>query len=79
MLLSMGSQRVGHDLGTEQQAFEMNRGDWQIVALVLKKPPTKAGDTRGAGLVPESGRSPREGHGNPLQCSWLENPMDRGV
>ena len=79
MLLSMGSQRVGHDLGTEQQAFEMNRGDWQIVALVLKKPPAKAGDTSDAGLVPESGRSPREVHGNPLQCSWLENPMDRGV
>jgi len=78
VLLSMGSQRVGHDLGTEQ-AFEMNRGDWQIVALVLKNPPAKAGDIRDAGLIPESGRSPREGHGNPLQYSWLENPMDRGV
>ena len=30
------------------------------------------------GLIPESGRSPREGNGNPLQYSCLKNPMDRG-
>ena len=30
------------------------------------------------GLIPGSGRSPREGNGNPLQYSSLENPMDRG-
>ena len=30
-------------------------------------------------LIPESGRSPEEGNGNPLQCSCLENPMDRGA
>ena len=29
------------------------------------------------GLIPESGRSPGEGNGNSLQCSCLENPMDR--
>ena len=29
------------------------------------------------GLIPGSGRSPVEGNGNPLQCSCLENPMDR--
>ena len=29
--------------------------------------------------VPGSGRSPGGGHGNPLQCSCLENPMDRGA
>ena len=29
--------------------------------------------------IPGSGRYPREGNGNPLQCSCLENPMDRGV
>ena len=28
-------------------------------------------------LIPGSGRSPREGNGNLLQCSYLENPMDR--
>ena len=31
------------------------------------------------GLIPGSGRSPGGGHGNPLQCSLLENPMDRGT
>ena len=31
------------------------------------------------GLIPELGRSPREGNGNPLQYSCLENPMDRGA
>ena len=31
------------------------------------------------GLIPELGMFPREGNGNPLQCSCLENPMDRGA
>ena len=31
------------------------------------------------GSIPGSGRSPREGHGNPLQYSCLENPMDGGA
>ena len=31
------------------------------------------------GLIPELGRSPGGGHGNPLQCSCLEHPMDRGA
>ena len=35
-----------------------------------------AGD---AGSIPGSGRSPGEGNGNPLQCSCLENPTDRGA
>ena len=30
------------------------------------------------GLIPGSGRSPGEGNGNPLQCFYLENPMDKG-
>ena len=31
------------------------------------------------GSIPGLGKSPREWHGNPLQCSCLENSMDRGV
>ena len=31
------------------------------------------------GLIPGLGGSPGEGHGNPLQYSSLENPMDRGA
>ena len=49
------------------------------VALVIKNPPASAGDIRDAGSIPGSGRSPEEGHGNPLQYSCLENPMDRGA
>ena len=33
-----------------------------------------AGDWRDVGLIPELGRSPEGGHGNPLQYSCLENP-----
>ena len=40
------------------------------VGSVVKNPPANAGDTRDAGSIPGSGRSPGEGHGNPLQCSW---------
>ena len=49
------------------------------VALVVKNPPTIAGDIRDSGSILESGRSPGGGHGNPLQYSCLENPMDRGA
>ena len=35
-------------------------------------------NARDKGLIPGSGRSSGEGYGNPLQCSCLENPMDRG-
>ena len=49
------------------------------VALVVKNPADNAGDIRDASSVPGSGRSPGGGHGNPLQHSCLENPMDRGA
>ena len=35
--------------------------------------------TQGRGWITGSGRSPREGNGNPLQYSYLENPTDRGA
>ena len=43
---------------------------------VVKNPPANAGDM---GLIPGSGRSPGGENGNPLQYSYLENPMDRGA
>ena len=49
------------------------------VALVVKNPPANAGDIRDKGSIPGSGRSPGRGHGNPLQYSCLEYPMDRGA
>ena len=44
-----------------------------------KEPTANAGDIREAGSIPGLGRSPEGGHGNPLQYSCLENPMDRGA
>ena len=43
---------------------------------MVKNLPANAGDMR---LIHGSGRSPGGGHGNPLQYSCLENPMDRGA
>ena len=43
------------------------------VALVVKNWPAHAGDVRGASSIPGLGRSPGGGHGNPVQCSCLEN------
>jgi len=45
----------------------------------VKNPPAHAGDVGDAGLTPGSGKTPGGGHGNPLQYSCLENPMDRGA
>ena len=49
------------------------------VVLVAKNPPAKAGDIRDGGSIPGSERCPGGGHGNPLQCSCLENPTDGGA
>ena len=46
---------------------------------MVKKLLAKAGDIRDTGSIPGSGRSSGGGHGNPLQYSCLENPMDRGA
>ena len=49
------------------------------MALVVKNLPASAGDLRDKGSIPGLGISPGEGHGNPLQYSHLENPMDKGA
>ena len=46
---------------------------------MVKNPPASAGDMRDVGSILELGRSPGGGHGNLLQYSCLENPMDRGA
>ena len=46
---------------------------------MVKNPPANAGDIKDVGFISGSGRSPGEGHGNPLQYSCLGNPMDRGA
>ena len=49
------------------------------VVLVVKNPPVNAGNIRDVGSIPGSGRFPGGEHGNLLQYSCLENPMDRGA
>ena len=43
---------------------------------VVKNPPANASNLCS---IPESGRSPGKGNGDPLQYSCLGNPMDRGA
>ena len=56
----------------------MHLAAFQVV-LVVNNPPAQAGDVRVSGSIPGSGKSPGGGHGNLLQYSCLENPMDRGA
>ena len=49
------------------------------MALVVKNLSANSRDARDSGLIPGLGRSPGEVHGNPLQYSYLGNPMDRGA
>ena len=50
-----------------------------MVVLMVKSPPSNAGDTRDAGLTPGSGRARGGGQGTPRQCSCLEKPRDGGA
>ena len=58
--------------------------DWTQVSRIVGRRFTiwatcNAGDTGDMGLIPGLGDSPGGGHGNPLQYSCLDNPMDRGA
>ena len=46
---------------------------------MVKKLPAKAGDIGDAGSIPELGKFPEGGHGNPLRYFCLGNPMDKGA
>ena len=50
-----------------------------LVAQLVKNLPATAGDTQDPGSIAESGRSPTERNGYPLQYSCLRNPKDRGA
>ena len=85
-LLSAKALPIGlpflYTLGVSRKLFSMYRSSWHLKGFpggsVVKNLPANA-DSGYAGLIPESGRSPGGGNGNPLQCSCLENPMDRGA
>ena len=60
--------------------YKILPGNWAaLVAIVVRNPPANAGDIREVCSIPVLGRSPGGGHGNSLQYSCLENPMDRGA
>ena len=46
---------------------------------MVKNLPANAGNLRDSGSIPGLGKTPGRGHGNPLQYSCPENPMERGV
>ena len=68
-LPSMGSHRVGHDWSDLAWLLWASQ-----VALVVKNPPSNAGDVWDSGLIPGSGKFSEGGPGSPLQYSCLENP-----
>ena len=77
---SLGSSETVDWPPIDQVIGSAQYSSWAFqVALVVKNLPASAGDTRDMDLTPGSGRSPGGGHGNPLQCCCLENPMDRGA
>ena len=49
------------------------------MTIEVKNLSANAEDIRDTGSIPRLGRSPGEGNDNPLQYSYLENPMDRGA
>ena len=49
------------------------------MTVVIKNLPANAEDIRDVGSIPGLGRSSGEGNGNSLQCSCLENPIERGA
>ena len=77
------NQRKGFDGETSSLARSLPV--WEPVLLTGglpggtrgKNPPASAGDLRAVGSIPGSERSAGEGHGNPLQYSCLEHPMDQ--
>ena len=79
MLQSVGSQRVRHDLATEEQPFIIKFGASLVAQSVKNLPATQETvcNSEDAGSIPGSERSTGEGNGNPLQYSCLGNSMDR--
>ena len=77
-MLSKGLSRVFSNTTDSRVKIKLNyRTHGFLGGAVVKNVPADAGDTKDSSLTPGLGRSPEEVNGNPLQCSCLENPMDR--
>ena len=87
-----GGQSIGVSASASVLLVKDSLEDWHIetqslqwfnksiqVVLVVKNPPANAGEITDVGSIPGLGRCPGGEHGNSLQYSCLENPMDRGA
>ena len=72
-------EREGQLSGKGKNCLIYSLMPFSAVMLVVKTLPANAGDIRDMGSIPGSGRVSGGAHGNPLQYSCLENPMDRGA
>ena len=80
-MVHLGQQSIIQAVSITQKQYEsLSRmhGDFPG-GTVVKNSLAKAGIAGDAGSIPGSGSSPGVGNGNPLQYSYLENSMDRGV
>ena len=69
-----------HGFCSEKQSYWLELvSEGSLMAQLVKNLSPKAEDLRDKDSIPGMGRSPRGGHGNPLQYSCLENPTDRGA
>ena len=71
----------GHSQTWLSNGIATTRGEKRVSQMlpVVKNPAASAEDVRDKGSIPGSERSPRGGHGNPLQYSCLEKSMDWGA
>ena len=70
---------VQWECGRELSVTKSEDGTFGLNSLVVTNLPANEGEVRDAHSIPGLGKSPGGGHGNPLQCSCLENPTDRGA
>ena len=74
-----GGFRIGSLYTPVVESCQCTAKPIQYCKVKLSKNKIEKKKKRDMGLIPRSGRSPGEGHGNPPQYSCLENPMDRGA
>ena len=67
---------VQWECGGELSITKSEAGTFGLNSLVVTNLPANEGEVRDAHSIPGLGKSPGGGHGNPLQFSCLENPMD---
>ena len=68
--------RCGREVHFGSQPRDYLPAFWPLRASLVAQTVESACNAEDLGPIPGSGRSPREGNGNPLQYSCLGNPMD---